>query len=115
MNLVDLRRAVWLGAVLSLAAFFWPTRLHPGLQANGVPENPMFSVDDGRQAAAVSRVRARGPRVQYPGAIYHVINRGDPREAIFWDDQDQRRFVETLGEVCQKARPPRQRSQWMDW
>jgi REP element-mobilizing transposase RayT len=51
----------------------------------------------------VSRVRARRPRVQYPGAIYHVINRGDRREAIFWDDQDRGRFVETLGEVCQKA------------
>jgi hypothetical protein len=26
---------------------------------------------------------ARKLRVQYPGAIYHVMNRGDRREAIF--------------------------------
>ncbi len=26
-------------------------------------------------------------RIQYPGAIYHVMNRGDRREAIFKDDQ----------------------------
>jgi len=32
---------------------------------------------------------ARKLRVQYPGAIYHVMNRGDRREAIFTDDQDR--------------------------
>jgi hypothetical protein len=25
-------------------------------------------------------------RIQYPGAMYHVMNRGDQREAIFGDD-----------------------------
>jgi REP element-mobilizing transposase RayT len=46
---------------------------------------------------------ARKLRVQYPGAIYHVINRGDRREPIFKDDQDRRRFLETLGEACDKT------------
>ncbi len=46
---------------------------------------------------------ARKLRVQYPGAIYHVINRGDRREAIFKDDTDRKRFVQTLGEACQKT------------
>ena len=32
---------------------------------------------------------ARKLRVQYPGAIYHVTNRGDRREAIFVDDKDR--------------------------
>ena len=32
---------------------------------------------------------ARKLRVQYPGAIYHVMNRGDRREPIFKDDQDR--------------------------
>jgi hypothetical protein len=31
---------------------------------------------------------ARKLRVQYPGVIYHVMNRGDRREPIFNDDQD---------------------------
>jgi hypothetical protein len=26
---------------------------------------------------------ARKLRIQYPGAVYHVMNRGDRREAIF--------------------------------
>ena len=46
---------------------------------------------------------ARKLRVEYPGAIYHVMNRGDRREPIFKDDADRQRFVETLGEVCAKT------------
>jgi len=46
---------------------------------------------------------ARKLRVQYPGAIYHVMNRGDRREPIFKDDQDRRRFLETLGQACAKT------------
>ena len=46
---------------------------------------------------------ARKLRVQYPGAIYHVLNRGDRREPIFRDDSDRQRFMETLGEACGKT------------
>ena len=46
---------------------------------------------------------ARKLRVEYPGAMYHVMNRGDRREAIFRDDEDRERFVQTLGEACLKT------------
>ena len=46
---------------------------------------------------------ARKLRVEYPGALYHVMSRGDHRELIFRDDRDRRSFVETLGEACQKT------------
>src|SRR5437016_13820780 len=46
---------------------------------------------------------ARNLRLQYPGAIYHVINRGDRRESIFLDANDQRLFLRTLEEVCEKT------------
>jgi len=46
---------------------------------------------------------ARKLRVEYPGAIYHVMNRGDRREPIFNDDADRQRFVETLGQACTRA------------
>src|ERR1041385_7372492 len=42
-------------------------------------------------------------RIEYPGAIYHVMNRGDHREDIFKDDSDRERFILTLGEACQKT------------
>ena len=46
---------------------------------------------------------ARKLRVQYPGAIYHVMNRCDRREAIFADDADRRRFLRTFAETCDKT------------
>ena len=43
---------------------------------------------------------ARQLRVEYPGAVYHVLNRGDRREPIFRDEADRLRFLSTLGEAC---------------
>jgi hypothetical protein len=37
-------------------------------------------------------------RVEYPGAIYHLMSRGDHREAIFRVDADRRAFLTPLGE-----------------
>ena len=42
-------------------------------------------------------------RVEYEGAIYHVMSRGDRREPIFQDDKDRDSFIKTLGEACTKA------------
>ena len=39
---------------------------------------------------------ARPLRIQYPGAYYHVMNRGNHREDIFVTDTDRRRFVDAL-------------------
>ena len=46
---------------------------------------------------------ARKLRVEYEGAIYHVMNRGDREEPIYLDDEDARRFVEALGQVCKRT------------
>ena len=43
---------------------------------------------------------ARKHRIQYEGAICHVMNRGDRREPIFRDDRDRTVFLETLGASC---------------
>jgi hypothetical protein len=40
---------------------------------------------------------ARKLRVEYPGAIYHVMNRGDRQEPIFIDEKDREMFLKTLG------------------
>ena len=34
---------------------------------------------------------SRKLRIEYPGAMYHVMNRGDQREDIFRDDEDRER------------------------
>jgi|SRR5665213_3497543 len=46
---------------------------------------------------------SRALRIEYPGAIYHVMSRGDHREPIYYDDFDRRRFLVTLDEVCRKT------------
>src|SRR5579862_4560068 len=46
---------------------------------------------------------ARKLRIQYEGAIYHVMNRGDHREDIFHDDHDRKLFLKTLEEACAKT------------
>jgi putative transposase len=46
---------------------------------------------------------ARKLRVEYEGAIYHVMNRGDGGEKIFRDDFDRAGFVRALGEVCART------------
>ena len=42
-------------------------------------------------------------RIEYEGAIYHLMSRGDRRENIFYDDVDRYDFLKTIGEACQKA------------
>jgi REP element-mobilizing transposase RayT len=46
---------------------------------------------------------ARKLGIQYPGALYHVTNRGGRREAIFKGEPDRQRLLETLAECCQKT------------
>jgi len=45
----------------------------------------------------------RQVRIQYPGAMYHVMSRGNRRQDIFLDDVDRQDFLKTLAEACQKT------------
>ena len=55
-----------------------------------------------RPEGKLARV-ARKLRVEYAGAIYHVINRSEHREPIYQDDDDRRAFLETLAQACAKT------------
>ena len=44
---------------------------------------------------------ARPLRIEFAGALYHLTSRGDRREAIYEDDEDQQRFLDTLAEVAE--------------
>ena len=50
-----------------------------------------------------SLIMARKPPVPYPGAMYHLMNRGDHSEAIFRDSHDPELFRRTLSEACGKT------------
>ena len=49
------------------------------------------------------RRMARKLRIQFPGAIYHAMSRGDRREDIFRDDFDREAFLQALADVCAKT------------
>ena len=38
-------------------------------------------------------------RIEYPGAMYHVMSRGNRRQDIFLDDIDRHDFLKTLAEA----------------
>jgi len=45
----------------------------------------------------------RSPRVEFPGAIYHLISRGDGRRQLFHDDGHCQRLTRGLKEVVQRS------------
>jgi len=46
----------------------------------------------------------RKARVEYEGALYHFMDRGNRLEAIFCDDRDREVFLKTLGEASERLR-----------
>jgi REP element-mobilizing transposase RayT len=46
---------------------------------------------------------ARPLRLDYPGAVYHVMARGNPGQKILLEDADRKLFLETLGEACART------------
>ena len=46
---------------------------------------------------------ARKPRLEYAGAVYHVMNRGNRQQAIFRTDEDRSLFLSALEEVCERT------------
>lgn len=42
----------------------------------------------------------RSIRIQFPGAFYHVMARGNRREPIFLDEEDRPYFLKTFAEAC---------------
>jgi REP element-mobilizing transposase RayT len=43
---------------------------------------------------------ARRPRIQFPGAVYHVMSRGNRKSMIVDDDDDRRTFMNTFSEAA---------------
>jgi REP element-mobilizing transposase RayT len=45
---------------------------------------------------------ARAWRIEYEGALYHVLSRGNEQSPIFVDNDDRLLFLETLGEMSER-------------
>jgi REP element-mobilizing transposase RayT len=44
----------------------------------------------------------RAWRIEYEGAYYHILSRGNERKDIFFDDDDRRMFLDTIGEMSER-------------
>jgi putative transposase len=45
---------------------------------------------------------ARKPRVHFPGALYHVISRGNQRPKIFRSDRERSHYLDLLSHYQQR-------------
>lgn len=54
-------------------------------------------------AKMTSKLRmARPLRLELPGAVYHLTNRGNARQRIFLNDSDRDLFLDILGQVVSR-------------
>ena len=45
---------------------------------------------------------ARAWRIEYEGALYHVLSRGNEKRNIVTNDDDRRLFLTTVGEMAER-------------
>lgn len=45
---------------------------------------------------------ARPVRIEYAGALYHIVTRGNNRQSVFRDDHDRARYLERLAFYCEE-------------
>jgi len=45
---------------------------------------------------------SRPLRLELAGGLYHITSRGDHRDDIYIDDADRNKWLDTLGQVCQR-------------
>ncbi len=43
-------------------------------------------------------------RIEFPGAMYHVMTRGNEGKNIFMDDGDRKRFIALLSDMTKRFR-----------
>ena len=43
---------------------------------------------------------SRSWRIEFDGALYHVLSRGNEQQRIFADDQDRQLFLDLIGEMA---------------
>ena len=59
-----------------------------------VQNNALSSLTPGEELPRLVFM-ARALRIEYPGAVYHVMGRGNQGQDIFGDDRDRRSFAES--------------------
>ncbi len=53
--------------------------------------------------------KVRIVRIEYSGAVFHVMARGNQGRPIFSDDPDRKQWLQALAEACELERMKRRR------
>ena len=69
------------------------------LPQRGQPRQTGKTIDRYRIQEEDRSRMARQIRMEYAGAVYHVMARGNQGRAVFADDRDRTQWLETLGEA----------------
>ena len=78
---------------------------HPRCARKGV--SPCIRANNGLTSDQVLKEFDAMPRFvrhEHAGAVYHVMCRGDCREAIFFEDGDRELFLATLAAICARTK-----------
>src|SRR5437773_2165835 len=59
-------------------------------------------VEEKRHRGSLGGAMSRQIRLEFPGALYHVTQRGNNQQNIFLDDADRNVFLELLGESVER-------------
>jgi putative transposase len=78
----------------------------PQILAGLTYHNPWWHQEEVRFVDSPGRFRSmpRRLRIQFPGAIYHVMSRGNVRQDIVDDDHDRQQFLELLAAQAARSR-----------
>ena len=103
-------RFFWSTVLLPHALLLASARVHPlcahpargGTIKGSNQYNVLFGLTECAKGEMILGM-PRKLRVEYRGAIYHVMSRGDRHEDIFLNDVDRQDFLTTLAEACQKT------------
>jgi hypothetical protein len=61
-----------------------------------------ITIDDA-DGLSFNAVMARPVRIEYAGAVYHVMARGNQGQKICADDGDRKMWLATVNEVCRRT------------
>jgi hypothetical protein len=75
-------------------------RIVPCCHSIGIKHKGQIFGFDNLEIICLKRPMARPLRIEYPGAYYHVMNRGNRREDIFLTDKDCQVFLDGLADSC---------------
>ena len=73
-----------------------------GVEGQGVEGQAFDLAIYSRSTCSVSAEMPRKPRIEYPAAVYHVLNRGNYRTDLFSLEKTGESFEETLLQACSR-------------